>query len=503
MSSHLINENITSYNEFIIDNRKRINRYLNIILWLFIVTGPAIALGVWAGFFPRVEYETCINISIIMLFLSLVHIILLRKFPDTYFTSMFALVSLNLLLVYMCLNHVEIHLTWFLVPLLSLMFCDLKSFFYATVLNYVLMGTAVYLNSEYGASLRAGMEPAQYFGEVFGGFTIESSIMVISGLALEKISERYFRELIDKYKEIRTHEDEMQERMDILDSMAEIYDNVNLLDFIENTEMSLRDEHLVAKKLDPSRQTHTLMNQRISSYVMPDQMEDFLKFTNITTVRTRLTNKKIITGEFIDIINGWFRAQYITVNAGEDGIPSIVIYTTRNIDEEKRREEHLIRISMTDELTRLYNRRCYDEDVAEIRKTSLPDNFVLLSIDVNGLKTANDTLGHAAGDELIKGAADCLASTIGSRGKAYRTGGDEFLAVVKTDDPEGLCEKIREKTREWHGMYLSEMSMSVGFAACRDYEGATIDELEKAADTSMYAEKERYYKEKGIERRKT
>ena len=46
-------------------------------------------------------------------------------------------------------------------------------------------------------------------------------------------------------------------------------------------------------------------------------------------------------------------------------------------------------------------------------------------------------------------------------------------------------------------MYLDEISMSVGYAALKDHQGAGIDELEKAADESMYAEKQKYYAEHG------
>ena len=107
------------------------------------------------------------------------------------------------------------------------------------------------------------------------------------------------------------------------------------------------------------------MNQRLKNTVMPSHLDNFLTFTNITTVRERLRHKKIISGDFIDVVAGWFRAQYITVDAAPDGLPNVVIYTTRNVENEKRREEHLIRLSMTDEMTRLYNRRCYDDDLAE------------------------------------------------------------------------------------------------------------------------------------------
>ncbi len=202
------------------------------------------------------------------------------------------------------------------------------------------------------------------------------------------------------------------------------------------------------------------------------------------------------------MISGWFRAQYITVDATEDGIPNVVIYTTRNVDDEKKREEQLIRISMTDEMTRLFNRRCFDEDLRELRERELADDFVIFSVDVNGLKKVNDTKGHAAGDELIKGAADCLALSVGNKGKAYRTGGDEFMAVVFTPDPEALRSMINNKAKEWHGIYSDEITMSVGYASHRDQPDASIDDLEHIADADMYAQKEKYYKERGIERRR-
>jgi diguanylate cyclase (GGDEF)-like protein len=244
------------------------------------------------------------------------------------------------------------------------------------------------------------------------------------------------------------------------------------------------------------------MNQRIKNQVMPDQMENFLKFTNIKTVRARLSHKKVISSDFIDIVSGWFRAQYITVDSTLDGIPNVVIFTTRNVDEEKRREENLIRISMTDEMTRLFNRRCFDEDLKELRKSELAENFVLFSVDVNGLKTVNDTKGHAAGDELIKGAADCLALSIGNKGKVYRTGGDEFMAIVHTDNPEELRKSIQDRTKEWHGIYTDEITLSVGFATTKNHKDKSIDELEHIADADMYNEKEKFYRERGLERRR-
>ena len=120
----------------------------------------------------------------------------------------------------------------------------------------------------------------------------------------------------------------------------------------------------------------------------------------------------------------------------------IIIYTLQNIDDDKKREEHLVRISITDELTRLYNRRCFEEDLISIRNNGMEDDFVIYSVDVNGLKSVNDNIGHAAGDELIKGAADCMSIVVAGNGRVYRTGGDEYFIIAHTTEPEKLKEGI-------------------------------------------------------------
>ena len=498
-----MNDLAIEYDEFLDENRIKVNRYLNTVLWFFVITGSAIAVGVKMGIFKGISYATCISISVVVIVLSAVHRILLKKIPKSTVTCIFALVSVNILLVYMSYSHVSIYLTWFLVPLLSLLFCQISIFIFSVIVNYILMVLVTWMNAAYYATIRIDHStPKDYFADIISGFTIETVIMVASGCIILKLTSDYFKTLFAQYRLIKEQEQTMKEKMAILDSMAEIYDNVNLIDFVDNTEMSLRDSELKKHGIDMTSQTHTLMNQRLKNQVMPDQVDEFMSFTNIKTVRARLSQKKIISADFIDVVSGWFRAQYITVDSTLDGIPNVVIYTTRNVDEEKRREENLIRISLTDEMTRLFNRRCYDEDLRELRNRGLDEDFVLFSVDVNGLKTVNDTKGHAAGDELIKGAADCLALSVSNKGKVYRTGGDEFMAVVRTDNPEGLRTAIKEKAKEWHGIYCDEITMSIGYAVYKEQPKATVDDLEHIADAKMYEDKERFYKERGIDRRR-
>ena len=145
----------------------------------------------------------------------------------------------------------------------------------------------------------------------------------------------------------------------------------------------------------------------------------------------------------------------------------------------------------------------FEEDLSEHRNKKLDDDFVMFCIDINGLKMVNDTKGHAAGDELIKGAADCLVLSIGQAGKTYRTGGDEFMAIVHSKAPESVREDIHKRSGEWHGAHSDELSVAVGYASTADHRDATIDDLEHMADADMYIEKEKYYQRAKIDRRRS
>ncbi|WP_024866751.1 GGDEF domain-containing protein [Butyrivibrio sp. FCS014] len=491
------------YKEFLKNNRARVNGYLNIVLWSFVLTGPAIALGVKGGIFPDITYGTCIAISAGVIILAAIHRVLIKLNPSSKITCVYALLSLNILIVYMNYSHVNIYLTWFLVPLLSILFCSKSLYYFSIALNFVLMLGTTWVTAPYHAEKSLKYTTAmECFADRMSGFVIESIIMSAAGYAIVKLGLRRFETLFEQYRLIGEHDMVMKEKMEIQESMTEIYENVNLIDFVNNTEMSLRDPEQQVYPIDMTKQTQTRMNKMISRRVMSDQLEEFRNYTNITTVRSRLSHRKLISADFIDVVNGWFRAQYITVEATPDGIPTKVIYTTRTVDDEKRREENLIRISMTDEMTRLFNRRCYDEDLKKHRYNGMSTDFVIFSVDVNGLKKVNDTKGHAAGDELIKGAANCIALSIGNKGKVYRTGGDEFMSIVHTNDPEKLRGEIHERIAGWSGTLNDSVRVSVGYASVKDHPDASIDQLERIADSDMYDQKEKFYRESGIDRRR-
>lgn len=157
-----------------------------------------------------------------------------------------------------------------------------------------------------------------------------------------------------------------------------------------------------------------------------------------------------------------------------------------------------------DIMTGLFNRRAYEDHMVEYGgKPDAPD-FVYISFDVNGLKAANDDLGHDAGDELIKGAAFCMKKVFGVYGRVYRHGGDEFSAMIHAgaDVLKDAIDQFELTVAEWHGELVKNLTVSYGCAVAGDCPNATtIEDLEKIADARMYEYKARYYARKGIDRR--
>jgi predicted signal transduction protein with EAL and GGDEF domain len=401
-----MNENGT-YSSFLIQNRRSINKTLNKVLWICLLIAPSIALGIFTGSFPNATYRACLIIFAAILILALIHSLMLKKWPDSVYTSHFILLSLDMVLVQMAYFRINIHITWFFIPLLSILFCNTAFYISTVIINYFFLILSVYLMAPHYSALRTDYDTVrEYFFNVMGGYTIETMIMAIAGYAICKYITRYLRQILDENNTIRENQQKMTDQLRIQESMAKIYDTVNIIDFDKMTEKSLSE--LDSSEYSIEGHAHSRMNHMIRKKVIPEQYEAFSDFTDITTIRDRLVGKKSIYAEFIHIDTGWFRAQYIPLDEGEDLRPHKIIYTTQTIDDTKKKEEYLTRISTTDELTSLYNRRSYDQDMAKYSSQEIKDDLVVISIDINGLKEANDTKGHSAGDELIKGAADCI-----------------------------------------------------------------------------------------------
>ena len=177
-----------------------------------------------------------------------------------------------------------------------------------------------------------------------------------------------------------------------------------------------------------------------------------------------------------------------------------ITYMFSKVMKERLEKEKLIYTSNTDELTRCLNRHAYENDM---KKLNLSEEWVYISVDLNGLKRANDSYGHMAGDELICAAADCMRDSFHEYGKVYRIGGDEFAVIIteNTSQVEELIHGFDSNVANWHGKFVDSMTVSYGWVFSTERNWDSAYEISKAADARMYQSKERYYKESGADRR--
>ena len=165
----------------------------------------------------------------------------------------------------------------------------------------------------------------------------------------------------------------------------------------------------------------------------------------------------------------------------------------------------LTNASLRDQDTQLLNRRAFEEEKARLSMTPLDENYVYVTVDINGLKTTNDTLGHAAGDELILGTANCLRKCLGPYGKIYRIGGDEFAAMLHVSEAKlaELREELEKLVAAWSGEKIKRLSISCGYASTREFPSENFAQLSRISDERMYEAKAEYYRRSGIDRRRT
>jgi len=154
-------------------------------------------------------------------------------------------------------------------------------------------------------------------------------------------------------------------------------------------------------------------------------------------------------------------------------------------------------LAQRDALTKLWNRAAFlhllEEHLATIAGTR--NSLALIAIDLDRFKDINDTLGHPAGDVVLKEAADRIASAVRPGDEISRIGGDEFLIMLADVDPSEADATARRILSEFSNPFTIKMThnvcgASIGYAiAPRD--GSTLDALLRNADLALYEAKRR------------
>jgi diguanylate cyclase (GGDEF)-like protein len=158
----------------------------------------------------------------------------------------------------------------------------------------------------------------------------------------------------------------------------------------------------------------------------------------------------------------------------------------REIAERKRAEEEVRRLSLVDELTGLYNRRGFNllagRELKSVQRTGR--RALVFYIDIDGLKQANDSHGHEAGDRLLARAAAVLRSVTREVDVAARVGGDEFAVFMTLGyDPPPVHLIVQ---RFLDAAKTHDLKWSIGATTTPPERQVTLDDLLFAADQAMY-----------------
>lgn len=203
-----------------------------------------------------------------------------------------------------------------------------------------------------------------------------------------------------------------------------------------------------------------------------------------------------IQQEHESIRDGLYFLRTLSPVRKDDGTISAVTVISKQITSQKKMEEELRKLSLTDPLTGLYNRRGFMTLASQQLKVAkrLKRELLLIAADLDDLKIINDTLGHKEGDQALMDVAAILMETFRSSDIIARIGGDEFVALQmkNPEDPLSISTKRLQQAILRHNTAAPKpyrLSLSLGTVTYDPDQPKSLEELLSEADARMYEQK--------------
>jgi len=154
--------------------------------------------------------------------------------------------------------------------------------------------------------------------------------------------------------------------------------------------------------------------------------------------------------------------------------------------------------------TRTFNRSFYVDELNRLeRKGVQPVSIILANID--GLRAANDKLGHAAGDALLRRAGEVFESLVEKPASVARIGGDEFAVLLPGTDAaagEVVLHTLAELV-ELNNQYYPDVALSISVGLATSQPGERLEQVAKRADQNMLQVKQLHHLQADSDRRAT
>ncbi len=277
-------------------------------------------------------------------------------------------------------------------------------------------------------------------------------------------------------------------------SHAGRYVSMHLIDLENDTVHELsRAPNVNLMTIKDGKDAAAQIKKSVAEMTSAESLPALLEFIRFENLSGRMKNKFVIQQEFLSAQYGWCKAYIMLVDNNDAGAIHQIVFAIELIDEEKRREKHLLYLSETDAMTGLRNRGSGEQTITDLMAGGVEGMFCVL--DADKFKSVNDNFGHEVGDKVIKAIADCLRKTFRQSDVILRLGGDEFAAyaIGITDEERGKI-VVDRFFKEIDAINIPELgdrkiSISLGSALFSVAEGCSFTELYKRADAAAYQSK--------------
>ncbi len=229
--------------------------------------------------------------------------------------------------------------------------------------------------------------------------------------------------------------------------------------------------------------------------IFRDEMEKHFREQLIELWNGNLFHQREVVNYALDGTERFVLLQF-SVFPGRERDWSLVQVALTDITARKKAEAYLEYLGKHDVLTKLHNRAFYTDELNRLERKSLRPVSVIV-IDLNGLKTTNDQLGHAAGDALLRRLGEVLNEAVALPNHAARVGGDEFAILMpggEESDVAVLIDTIGKLLRI-NNQYYSDAPMSIAIGGATSEPGEAMEMLVRRADLRMYEDKQAHYED--------
>ena len=270
-----------------------------------------------------------------------------------------------------------------------------------------------------------------------------------------------------------------------------LYVSMHVLDLVDKTAFPIKTNQFIDKFMEECESVQESITNIMVNLADAESVDTIRNFTILSTLPERMKNANVISEIFHGKIHGWCKAIFVRI--GDDDALRRVLFLVENVNEQVSKIEEQKRINAlmnekiyTDSLSRVMNRKYFDEKLAS------QNCQALVMADIDLFKGINDNYGHQCGDEAITAVASMLHHAVRSMDCVVRYGGDEFLISFKGITPEVLKKRLEQMCTAAGKIQLPsypDVKLSMSFGAT--FGDGIVSDMFSFADKALYESKKK------------